>query len=73
MGLEINTIITLSNDEKYLVLKEIMHSGKKYFLVKNIDNEAQDIFEEELEGLDIYVKKVIDLELKEELTNLFNS
>ena len=62
MGLELNTIITLENQEKYHVLKEIMYEGKKYFLVKFIEESNENvILEEELEGLDIYVKKVINI------------
>ncbi len=74
MGLELNTIITLENQEKYHVLKEIMYEGKKYFLVKFIEESNENvILEEELEGLDIYVKKVINIELLEKLNLLFET
>lgn len=74
MGLEMNSIITLENQEKYQVLKEIMYDGKKYFLVKSVvENSKNDILEEELEGLDIYVKKVINAELLDILNHLFEA
>ena len=31
MGLEINTIITLENNEKYQIINENLYNGKKYF------------------------------------------
>lgn len=73
MGLEINTVITLENQEKYKVLNDTMSQGKKYFLCKDINSNEMVIFEEELEGLDIYVKKVINKKLEEELMNLFKA
>ena len=74
MGLEINSIITLETQEKYQVLKEIMYEGKKYFLVKSVvENSENVILEEELEGLDIYVKKVINVGLLETLHHLFET
>ena len=37
MGLKINTIIVLENKEQYIVLKEAMLHGKKYFLAMGLD------------------------------------
>lgn len=76
MGLEVNTIITLSNNEKYVVLNETMYSGKKYFLTMGVDDKKEvkssdvAVFVEELEGLDIYVRKVSDSDLLLKLTKL---
>ena len=76
MGLEVNTIITLSNYERYVVLNETMYSGKKYFLTMGVDEKKEvksddvAIFVEELEGLDIYVRKVNDPDLLLKLTKL---
>lgn len=76
MGLEINTIITLENNEKYVVLNETMYMGKKYFLTMGIDEKKEvksddvAILQEELEGLDIFVIKVTDSELLIKLTQL---
>ncbi len=60
MGLEINTIITLENNEKYQIINENLYNGKKYFLANKMDTQIETIFEEELEGLDIYVREVLD-------------
>ncbi len=79
MGLEINTIITLENREKYVVLNETMYQGKKYFLAMGIDENKEVIssdvviLEEELEGLDMYVKKVIDSEMLAHLASLLKA
>lgn len=76
MGLEVNTIITLSNNEKYVVLNETMYSGKKYFLTMGVDDKKEvkssdvAVFVQELEGLDIYVRKVSDSDLLLKLTKL---
>lgn len=79
MGLEINTIITLENQEKYVVLNETMYQGKKYFLAMGIDEKKEPIssdvaiLEEDLEGLDIYVKKVTDAEMLVQLASLLKN
>ena len=70
MGIEINTIITLSNNDKYKVINETMYSGKKYFLMVEIVGNQEVVFEEEIEGLDTYVKKVNDSELFKELIEI---
>ncbi len=79
MGLEINTIITLEDNKKYLVLNETIYEGKKYFLTASItednknSNEEVAVFQEELEGLDIYVRKVIDQNLMLKLKDLLKN
>lgn len=70
MGLEINTIITLENNEKYEIISESLYNGKKYFLANNLNKETETIFEEELEGLDIYVKEVLDKEMYHSIRSL---
>ena len=58
MKLEINTIITLENGEKYVVLNETLYEDSKYFMVMGIDDEKQiiptrvAIFKEVIEGID---------------------
>ena len=42
MSLRTNTIISLENNEKYVVLNETMYGGVKYFLVMGVD-ENKDI------------------------------
>ena len=66
MGLRTNTIITLENNEKYVVLNETMYGGTKYFLVMGIDDKLEmvpnkvKILEEIIDGADIYVVTVTD-------------
>ncbi len=73
MGLTVNTIITLENNEKYIVLNETFYQGSKYFMVMGVDAEKQilpnnvAIFKELIEGLDTYIVKVEDSDLKNEL------
>jgi len=79
MKVKINTIITLSNDERYMVLNETMYEGKHYFLVMGIDQNRDiisskvAIFLEEIEGNEVYVSKVKDSTLIVTLTKLLKS
>lgn len=76
MGLSINTIITLENSEKYVVLNETTYEGNRYFMVMGIDSEKQiipdkvEILKEIIEGIDTYVVKVTDQELMTKLTEM---
>lgn len=70
MGLEIDTIVTLENNEKYEIISENLYNGKKYFLVINQESGKETIFEEELEGLDIYVREVLDNEMYNDIIGL---
>lgn len=79
MGLKTNTIITLENQEKYVVLNETMYGGIKYFLVMGVD-ENKDIvptniaiLEEIIEGDEIFVDRVRDPELIVILTRILKS
>jgi hypothetical protein len=77
MKLELNTIVRLNNDEKYIILNQITEDGKDYFLTMGIikDNEIDSskvVILEELKDEDgYYVEKVIDSELLLKLTRLF--
>ena len=79
MGLKTNTIITLENNEKYVVLNEKMYGGTKYFLVMGIDEKLEmvpnkvKILEEILDGTDIYVDAVTDTNLISILTRLLKA
>ena len=79
MGLKTNTIITLENNEKYVVLNETMYGGTKYFLVMGIDEKLEmvpnkvKILEEILDGTDIYVDAVTDTNLISILTRLLKA
>lgn len=77
MKLELNTIVRLNNDEKYIILNEIELDGKKYFLTMGIikDNEIDSskvvILEEAKDDEGFFVEKVIDSDLLLKLTQLF--
>ena len=79
MGLKTNTIITLENDEKYIVLNETMYGGSKYFLVMGLDENLEavpnkvKIVEEVLDGEEIYVDTVEDNNLIVILTRLLKA
>ena len=74
-----NTIISLENDEKYVVLNETMYGGVKYFLVMGIDKNKDviptnvAIVEEIIDGKDTYVDRVRDPELIIILTRILKS
>lgn len=79
MGLKLNHIIVLENKEEYLVLKEAMYYGKKYFLAMGLDSNREVIascvvmLEEYVSGVDTYVSKVVDSELITVLTRMFKA
>ena len=78
MEIRNNTIITLSNNEQYVVLSETMYQGIKYFLMIGMKNNEVDssnvaIFREEIEGIETYVVKVKDPNLMAILTKLLKS
>ena len=79
MGLKINYIIILENQEQYIVLKEAMVYGKKYFLAMGLDQNREVILnkvvilEEHVSGFDTYVSKVVDKELIAVLTRMFKA
>ena len=79
MSLRTNTIISLENNEKYVVLNETMYGGVKYFLVMGVDEEKNviptnvAIVEEIIDGQDTYVDKVKDPEFIIILTRILKS
>ena len=79
MKLELNTIVRLNNDEKYIILNQITEDGKNYFLTMGIikDNEIDSskvvILEELQDEEGYYVEKVIDSDLLLKLTKLFQA
>ena len=79
MGLKINHIIMLENDENYIVLNETMHSGKKYFLAMKLNKKQEvisnsiTILEEYVSGFETYVTIVVDPELIAVLTATFRA
>ena len=79
MKININSIITLSNNEQYMVLNETFYLNNHYFLVMGIDlnkdiiSSKVAIFKEKTQDNDVYVSKVQDSKLIIELTKLLKS
>ncbi len=79
MWLKTNHIVVLENKEEYVLLKETMYDGKKYFLTMEL-NEKREIasskiiiLEEYVSGVETYVIKVEDKELITILTKMFKA
>ena len=81
MGLKINTIIHLEDEEKYVLLSKTEYEGSRYFLAMGVDDEKEvipqkvAILEEQTEYGDggeeeIYVDRVTDPELVVLLTGI---
>lgn len=79
MHLKPNTIITLENQKRYLVLNETEWNQKKYFLVMEVDQKKEvipanvAIFSEIVDVTDCYVEKVEDSDLIMTLTKQFKA
>ena len=43
MKLDINKIITLGNNEKYLIISNITNNGKDYYYIAELDENEKDI------------------------------
>lgn len=73
-----NTIITLENKERYLVLNETNYQDSHYFLVMGIDKNKEvistkvAIFKEHIKE-EIYIEKIEDSNLIMELTKQMKS
>lgn len=78
MGNLINNIITLGNDEKFIVLNQAVYQEKNYFLVAKVTEDEQDVLDEFtlLEEVKIdnesCVQVVKDEKMIELLTKYFN-
>jgi len=77
MKIKLDTIIKLSNDEKYVVINYLNDEGRDFYLTMGIikDNEIDSskvvIIEELKDDEGYYVEKVIDSDLLLKLTKLF--
>ena len=84
MGLRINTIIQLEDDEKFVLLSETEYEGGHYFLAMGVDDNKDviphkvAILEEEIEFTndgeeEIYADRVTDPELVITLTGILKT
>ncbi|MCR5787630.1 MAG: hypothetical protein K6G37_00840 [Bacilli bacterium] len=77
MKIELNAIIRLNNNEKYIVLNELNYENNLYYLTMGVikDNEVDSskvvILCEKHDKDGYYVEKVIDSDLMLELTKQF--
>ncbi|MCI8575842.1 MAG: hypothetical protein HFI09_05165 [Bacilli bacterium] len=79
MQIKINTIITLENQMRYVVLNETEYMSHHYFLVMEIDQNKEvvptnvAILESIYDGKETYVEKITDPELMITLTNILKA
>ncbi len=77
MNLKTNTIITLENKHKYVLLNETEYKEKKYFLAMEVTENKEvipsniAIFEKAVAENETYVEKINDPKLIEILTEQF--
>ena len=77
MNVEVNSIITLDDIEKYIVLKETTYEDKTYFLTMGLDEDKNvipskvEIIYEIILDDGTYVEVVKEKELLQILTQLF--
>ena len=70
--MDINTIITLEDKSKYVLLDKIIKNKKKYFFAISLDKEDNptteyEIFELEKNNKDTYMNIVEDIELRDNI------
>ncbi len=68
MEIKINTIIKLSNNQKYMVLNETIYEDNKYYLVMGMTNDEVDtknvsIIKEVIDNNETYIEEVKDTTL----------
>ena len=68
----INSILTLDNDEKYMVLNQAIYQNKNYFLVAKVTDYEEDILEEFklLEEAEVNGQKALQLVTDEKVIDL---
>ena len=73
MEIQKETIITLENQERYIIKNITYYGGVKYALAVKENAEDSAVFEEVIEDAELYIKKVEDKELLEILTRILES
>lgn len=68
----INSIITLDNDEKYIVLNQAVYQGKNYYFVARVTDDEEEVTEEFklLEATEVNGEKALQLVTDEKVINL---
>ena len=73
MELNKDTIITLENQERYIIKNITFYGGVKYALAVKENANDSIIFEEVLEDTELFIKKVTDEELINILTRILEN
>ena len=68
-----DTILTLENQEKYIIVNITYYGGVKYALAQKENSTDRIILEEILENSELYVKKVSNPELIEILMRILEN
>ena len=68
-----DTILTLENQEKYIIVNITYYGGVKYALAQKENSTDKIILEEILENSELYVKKVSNPELIEILMRILEN
>lgn len=68
----INSILTLDNDEKYMVLNQAVYQNKSYFLVVKVASNEEDVLDEFklLEETEVNGQKALQLVKDEKIIDL---
>lgn len=75
----INSIITLANNEEYMILNATNYDSRTYYLMMGLDNNKNiisnkvGIFETREENNKLYLRQVKDRELMIKLTDVFKN
>ena len=77
MNLEVNDVITLENKKKYIILKDVIFSDKKYYLSmmlksnNSINPEEVLIFSVGGNNYDVFIDPIDDVDLLNNIVALF--
>ena len=77
MEINLHTVLTLEDDEKYVVVAKIEYEGNYYDYLLQLTDDEEDvtdqvaIVKEEKENDEIYIDEIIDEQLLKKLTPLF--
>ena len=68
----INNILTLDNDEKYIVLNQAIYQGKNYFFVAKVTPDEEEVLDEFglLEEADVDGQKAVNVVTDEKIIGL---
>lgn len=68
----INSILTLDNNEKYIVLNQAVYQNKNYFLVAGVTEDEEDVLDEFrlLEETDLNGERALQLVTDEKIIGL---